>query len=902
MKGKKTLFDYIELSRMDGGAEELPAGESAGEGSENDANTMGERKRFCGIAGSESEFDGSGMHQMSDEEAGGDGKRDEGKGEERYGFLKDVRDKNGRRVGEEGYDPSSLLIPEWEYNRLSPFEKQFWDIKKDHFDTVVFFKKGKFYELYEDDALIGARLFDLKVTGRVNMKMSGFPESSLDYWSRRFLEHGYRIARVEQRESMIGKQIREKDEMGRKRGERSGKEKIIKRELKEIITQGTIYNMDYIRSVMPVYLMSVAEDEVCYSETCSGEVHMSVVLYDASVGEVYFSSFCDDREKHKIRTILSQHDVQEVIADFCLEGIPRVVPDKTACVSDRRYEFSNEREYRCFQYLLNYMERLRRGDALRDVRIGRLEDEGRTMIVDDIALRNMEIFRNSYDGGEEKTLFKAVNFCSTPFGQRLLRKWIMGPLVRREEIEERQGMAQMFKEVDTSELRRSLRGVGDGERLLTRLYNGNPRVKDLSSFIGCLDAARKAFDVLGAVVRTGSEMSEAVAEKAGGWSCKIGDILSQHRRIYDVSEAEISPGEENEDELFHLMKQKEEIEDVLNKYLEEQRARLGCGSVRFRDIGKEIFQVEVPKEVKVPPDYFMVSSTKSVSRYSSRGLRQLVGRYVECEERIFQSKGQLLRRAIDVFLPHVVFFRQVFRELAHIDCYVSFAVFSQRNRASAPVLSTRLCMSGMSSPIYPGFVASDYDARKKVLVLTGANMGGKSTLLRSICLNVILSQVGMDVCCSRMETPLFDRIFTRIGARDDLVRGESTFMVELGETASILRHSTRRSLVIMDELGRGTSTRDGECIARAVLEHLKKKECHVLFSTHYHGIIEKVDGVMNGYMGTSVVGKDIVFLYKLVAGASEESHGLYVARMAGVPDCIVSRAEKIRESLERGAR
>ncbi|ADM12392.1 MutS-like DNA mismatch repair protein [Encephalitozoon intestinalis ATCC 50506] len=914
MKERKTLFDYFKAPKK-----KEDSGETLDRmvDLENSRNSTGildlkEHKRICKAPSPEEReeaADGSKPIVPSDVEPSyrsnkglGKEEKEEKKTEERYKFLEDIRDRNGRRVGEEGYDPSTLLIPKSEYNRFTPFEKQFWDIKKDHFDTIVFFKKGKFYELYENDALIGAKLFDLRITDRVNMKMSGFPESSLDYWTRKFLENGYKIARVDQSENMIGKQIRERDELSKGVEGRMAKDKIIRRELKEIITQGTIYNIDYMKSSIPMYLMSVATDEICYAEKCNGEIHTSVLLYDASIGEVYFSSFCDDRARHGIKTILSQHDVREMIADFTIPGIPRVVPDKTGYVSSKKYEFSNSREYVCFQYLAKYMEKLRRSDALKNVKISKLQDEARTMVVDDATLRNMEIFKNNYNGTGEKTLFKAIDFSSTPFGQRLLRRWIAAPLVRREDIAKRQETARMFKEVEVSNLKNALARIGDGERLLTRLFNGNPGTKDLNKFIRCLDACREAGDVLVQTLKgQKSDSAESMVAKAEEFSREISKVLEWHRKIYDVSETEISPGEEDGDELCQLMKERREIEEGLNEYLREQKARLKCQSIKFKDVGKDIFQMEVAKETKVPSDYFIMSSTKGTNRYYTRDLKNLVERYVECEEKIFQSKGSLLRRAIDVLLPHVVFFRQMFWELANVDCYLSFTTFSQRNRATTPTFSEGLRICGMSNPIYPTFVANDYNAQKRILVLTGANMGGKSTLLRTLCFNVILSQAGMDVCCEKMETPLFDRIFTRIGARDDLVKGESTFMVELGETASILKHSTRNSLVMMDELGRGTSTRDGECIARAVLDYLKERGCHVLFSTHYHRIIREVEGVSNGYMNSTVKGKDIVFLYKLMDGTSWDSHGLYVARMAGVPEEIVERAERIKETLQRSA-
>lgn len=820
--------------------------------------------------------------------------------EARYGFLVDVRDKNGRRRGSEGYDASSLFIPPHEYRRFTPFEKQFWDVKSEYFDTIVFFKKGKFYELYEDDALVSAKLFDFRVSDRVNMKMSGFPESSLDYWAKKFLEHGYKIAIVEQSENMIGKQIREKDERNGNMSPRGGgREKIIHRELKEVITQGTIYNAEYLRSAMPVYLMAAAVDSTCYSPVCEGRIHMSVVLYDASVSEVYFSSFCDDEERHKMKTILSQHDVKEIVCDFPIGRIPRIVPDKTPVVCGKKYDFSNEREYLCFSYLFNYMRSLKRSDALDNIRVTRLCSGRRFMVLDDITLRNMEIFRNSYDGRDEKTFFRSINFCSTPFGQRLLRRWVMAPLMDKGEIGERHRMCRMLGKIDATSVKEGMGRIGDGERFLARLYNGNPSLKDLNNFIRCIKTCGETFGVLHSMLDGGDEDPEQIGfvHRVEGYAQQIDRILTQYHKTYRVSESGISPGEDNTDELYVLLRDKEDIVGKLNEYLEKQRTRLNRAGLRFRDIGKDIFQIEAPKEMEAPAGYFIVSSTKTVNRFYSGELKGLVKKYVECEERIFQSKGLLLRRAIEAFSPHITVFHQMFNEMAHVDCYLSFNTFAAHNRTSLPVFSEKLVLSEISNPVYPGFVTNSYVGERKVLVLTGPNMGGKSTLLRTMCLNIILSQMGMGVCCERMETPVFDRIFTRIGASDDLVKGQSTFMVELSETANILRHATESSFVIIDELGRGTSTKDGECIARAVLEYLKTRGCHVVFSTHYHKIIERVDGVANGYMSSVARGRDIVFLYKLVAGVSLDSHGLYVARMAGVPDSVVDRAQEERDRL-----
>jgi DNA mismatch repair protein MSH6 len=281
-----------------------------------------------------------------------------------------------------------------------------------------------------------------------------------------------------------------------------------------------------------------------------------------------------------------------------------------------------------------------------------------------------------------------------------------------------------------------------------------------------------------------------------------------------------------------------------------------------------------------------------------------VKEYVECEERIFQSKESLLKRSVQSLLPHANDFHRVNDVLSKLDCFISFSTYSKVvPNLSLPMFGEELDIEGARNPIYFNNTENDlnFDGHK-ILLLTGPNMGGKSTLLRSVCLNIILSQIGMKVPCKRMNTRIFDRIFTRIGASDSLERGESTFMVELAETSKILNESTKDSFIVIDELGRGTSTKDGESIARAVLEFLKERGVYVLFSTHYHGMVEAVDVVKKGYMNSVICGEDVVFLYKMVGGVCNDSHGISVAKMAGVPDTVISIGNKGDQKQRAGVK
>lgn len=833
------------------------------------------------------------------------------KKEERYSFLLDVRDAKGVRKGDEGYDGASLFIPEETYRRFTEFERQFWDIKKVHYDTVIFFKKGKFYELYEEDAEISAKLFDFKVVDRVNMKMSGFPEKSYDYWSGKFLEKGYKIARVDQVENMIAKTIREREKSGKK-------DKIIKRELKEIITRGTIYNNDHLKSAISIYL-GVVEFGECFDSDCRCAMHGSILLYEASINKVFFESFCDSEDLVALKTIFAQNEIKEVITShrikFC-SYVQVIRPlDGGSCI-DFRDKFSNYREYKCFVYLVNYMETLKRGFFVQSVEIVPLKQGfEKNFSLDRTTLKNMDVFTNNYDSGTKSTLFSHINYCVTPFGQRMLKSWLLNPLKSLDEIRKRQDITKVLEKVNFNSLREKLSGIGDLERILGKCNSANPSIKDLVGLVKNLKLSADLGESLNLLLLSFSENMRSSGREKGAEDglcdirgCSlikeiidsfpdINGILSEFDSRFYCSENEIMPQEGTNDELFALIEKQQMVYRKIKVYVDSQKEILKCNIV-LKDLGKEIFQMEIKNDVQVPKDYLVVSSTNSVKRFYTKDLKSLINEYVEYEELVFQSRESLLRHAIEFLMHYKKNFHILSNLLSQIDVFFSFAMFSRNNDAMFPDFGSKLVAEGIRSPVFPHFVESDVKLiESSVLLLTGPNMGGKSTLLRSLCYNVILCHIGMKVLAKRFVTKVFDGIFTRIGASDSLEKGESTFMVELSETAMILDKSTQDSLVIVDELGRGTSVRDGEAIARAVLEYFRDRGCTVFFSTHYHRMVDKVLGVYKGYMDYEISGEDVIFLYKLVEGISKESHGISVAKLASVPAKILERAKQIRKEI-----
>ena len=808
--------------------------------------------------------------------------------EARYSFLVNIKDKNKIPKGEKGYDPTSLYIPQKDYDKFTPFEKQFWDIKSKHFDTVVFFKKGKFYELYEEDAEIASRLFDLRVSERVNMKMAGVPESNYESWAAKFILKGYKIAKVDQSENAIGKKIREQD---------GKKDKIINREIKEIITPATVYNNEYLQSCFPVYLAVLIQHSKCNFTECTGPIHFSVLLYDSSINKIFIKTFCDSYDSTVLKTIFIQNEIKELITDEKISsniGACALKPIKSPLASSKRFDFSNEEEYECYVYLYNYMKSLCRESSLDNAIITNILDEADFITLDSATITNLDIVVNNFDYTDENTLFKAINYCITPFGQRQLKKWIVTPAKKLEKIIERRQLSEIFQFSDINLLKSELKQLGDVERQMGRLNNGTPNFKDLSMLLESLRKLKIIFSLLYDILKDKNDKYAIFAKEHFDF---LKNALDSFDSAYLINETQILPGSEN-DELFVLNKKLGETQSELDMFLKKLKQSLNCASLCFKSIGKEIFQIEAPSDFSFPPSFYLVSSTKNCKRYYSKELKDIIEKYVETEEMIFQSRNSIIRRAVDFLKMFNLGISQAISFIASVDCLISFSTFNSSFKTVVPQFTNHLQVTNFTNPIYPHYIKNNFNPKSSITLITGPNMGGKSTFLRSVCLNIILAQMGMNVCCDSMELPIFDKIFTRIGASDSLAKGESTFMVEMNEVSKILKQSTKNSFVIIDELGRGTSTLDGEAIALAVLDQLKKIGSYTLFSTHYHTLSKLCKDVDKAYVKCKVESKDITFLYKVEEGVCGDSHGLYVAKLAGIPDFIVDKAFEIKKSLD----
>ncbi|KAJ3273239.1 DNA mismatch repair protein msh6 [Terramyces sp. JEL0728] len=797
------------------------------------------------------------------------------KNEERYSWLLDVRDENKRTVSDPDYDPRTLYVPKSAWNSFTPFEKQFWEIKSKHWDTVVFFKKGKFFELYENDADIGHQQFDLKLTDRVNMRMVGVPESSFHHWASQFIAKGYKVAKVEQMENAIGKSIRDKETPSKK------DDKIIRRELTSVLTSGTIVDGGLLTTDMSTFCMSIKEEQ----PNPNLPPHFGISFVDTATSEFNVSYFQDDISRTQFETLITQVKPKELVLE-------KLKLDRSLLSA------SNIHSY----------------DPVRS---------SNSLILDGQTLINLEIFQNTNDGGDKGTLFKLLNHCSTPFGKRLFKRWLCYPLQSVEGINRRLDAIEdlIGQSALVDDLKLCLKKLPDLERVISRIHSGNCLVKD---FVNALKAFESIKEILGELGETKDKVkSRALLNIINFNFPKVLEESIQYfndsfdqKLAFDTGKIQLNPGyDETYDEMVQTISK---VEQKLEQYKKECEKKIGC-KIAYKDIGKEIYQLEVPLKQKVPNDWNSMSKTSAVNRYYTSNLRNLINDLLEAREHCESAMRTIKTRVYGKFDENYDAWMKIINNIGELDCLFSLAQCTKNLQepvcrpefieSSVSVLE----MQDMRHPCVMESVGSDYipndvnlgGDNSTMILLTGPNMGGKSTLLRQTCIAVIMAQLGCFVPASKFRLAPFDRIFTRIGANDNIMAGQSTFMVELSETSKILKDATPRSLVILDELGRGTSTFDGYAIAYAVLYHLIVNiGCLGLFSTHYGTLtdeFEKNPLVSLKYMSFHVdqESKQVVFLYKLVDGKCPESYGMNVAKMANIPSSIVAYAEQVAEEFEK---
>ncbi|KAF8006661.1 hypothetical protein BT93_K0846 [Corymbia citriodora subsp. variegata] len=927
------------------------------------------------------------------------------------------RDAKRRQPGDTDFDPRTLYLPPDFLKSLSGGQRQWWEFKSKHMDKVLFFKMGKFYELFEMDAHVGAKELDLQYM-KGEQPHCGFPEKNFSMNVEKLARKGYRVLVVEQTETPEQLELRRK--------EKGSKDKVVKREICAVITKGTLTDGEMLSANPEAsYLMAVTESCQTFADQ-KAERTLGVCLVDAATSRITLGQFRDDSECSALCCLLSELRPVEIVKptkglsaetervllthtrnplvnelvpvlEFWdaektvheLRTIYRSINGRSSSASsdetdtetaashfkddglDNLPEFlselvnSSEKHNLALSALGGAIYYLKQAfldeTLLKFANFESLSCSGfsdvaqKHMILDAAALENLEVFENGRNGGSSGTLYAQLDHCVTAFGKRLLKTWLARPLYRPEAIKERQDAIADLKGENQSfilDFRKVLMRLPDMERLLARVFssseacgrNANKVIlyedaakKQLQEFISALRGCEllvEAFSSLGVVLENIESRHLVHLLTPGKGLPEVSSILRHFKDAFDWVEASnsgrIIPREGVDMEYDSACNKMKEIESNLMKHLKEQRKLLGETSITYVNIGKEAYLLEVPESLrgKVPPDYELRSSKKGFFRYWTPKIKKLVSELSQAESEKEAALKSILHRLIRRFCEHQDKWRQLISSTAEIDVLISLAIASDyyEGPACRPFFkvssdsSKEPCLSakGLGHPILRSdslgkgtFVPNDVNiggsGNASFILLTGPNMGGKSTLLRQVCLAVILAQIGADVPAESFQLSPVDRIFVRMGAKDHIMAGQSTFLTELSETASMLSSATRNSLVALDELGRGTSTSDGQAIAESVLDHfVHKVHCLGMFSTHYHHLAVNYrndPGVSLCHMACQVGDgadsiEEVTFLYRLTPGPCPKSYGVNVARLAGLPECILQKAASRSREFE----
>jgi DNA mismatch repair protein MutS len=794
--------------------------------------------------------------------------------------------------------------------------RQYRSIKSRHADSILFFRLGDFYEMFAEDAVEASRLLDLTLTQRGGVPMCGVPYHAAQGYIGRLLKAGRKIAVCEQLELS-----------------RTG---IARREVIEVITPGTVTDENLLEKTANNYLVSLCAP--------GGEVALACI--DLSTGYFAATHFASEGRLERLRReFLSLAPREVLVQESLLEGdeeLKGLLAEREELVVNRFPDWSFdqqsnrellERQFRVANLkgfglageapeipaagvLLSYLADTARG-LLSHVRSLRLYSESSFLGLDESTLRNLEIVQNLNDRSRRYTLLELLDQTRTAIGSRKLKRWLLQPLKDVEAIEGRQALVEFFYRAQSllARLRGELGRVLDLERLAARVALEKAHAKDLLAVKSSLAAMLSIAQLLQGHSELGQRLSwlEARQEAMRGLEDLLGRAIQEEPSILLTEGNLIKPG--FDPEVDRLREMKENARRVLRGYLEEERARSGIANLKLkynRIIG---YFLEVTKaNTGLVPSHFIRRQTLvGGERYTTERLADLESDINNASERMVELERERflgVRRSVQAELPLLLDLSELFSDL---DVLQSFAFASTVHGYVRPqVTRDRLIrIEEGRHPVVeahlPGgaFVPNSLHLAREgtsFLLLTGPNMAGKSTFLRQCALIVLMSQVGSFVPAASACIGVVDHIFCRVGATDNLARGESTFLVEMSETANILRSATADSLVIMDEVGRGTGTKDGLAIAWAVSEHmLEKVRAFTLFATHYHQLTAlRHPSLANFSMAVLERDGRIVFLKQVRPGPTDNSYGIHAAQLAGVPEEVIRKAEGLLGRLQDG--
>ena len=809
---------------------------------------------------------------------------------------------------------------------LSPMMQQYFEIKKQHPDKLLFFRLGDFYEMFYDDAIVASKELELTLTGRdcgqaERAPMCGVPFHSYESYVAKLIEKGYKVAICEQMEDpALAKGL-------------------VKRDVVRVVTPGTVIEQSMLQDDKNNFIASILIEEgragLCFADVSTGEAHVTCIsgqdlsaqmiseLCRYAPSEVLFNSAILDYKdvtayiKQQLACAVELLDDGDFEPQACKARVEAqfsgVFCSATGCEADGL-------QARALGALLFYLE------ATQKKGIERLKNVhayvgAQYMHLSPVTRANLELTQTMRGREKKGTLLWVLDKTSTAMGKRLLRAWVEQPLVSARAINRRLDAVEELvgDSVTRAELAQALGHVYDLERLMTRTVYGSATPREVYALACTCSRLPEIKGLCGAFC----------GEMLTGLAGEIDELEDVKEQIFHALNEELPVSLKDGGVIRPGYNQEvDELRDIMHGgkgYLAQLEAKLKEETgIRTLKIGyNRVFgyYIEVSRSFtsQVPANFVRKQTLANAERYITEELKTLENKILGASERLLVLEHQLFDDLLHAVAAQLVRIQRTAGAVAQLDVLVALAQVAVNNGYSRPVVDTsdkliieegrhpviEQMLSG--APFVPNDTVLDC-SENRMLIITGPNMAGKSTYMRQTALIALMAQLGSFVPARRCEMGVVDAIFTRVGASDDLAAGQSTFMVEMTEVAEILRYATPKSLVILDEIGRGTSTFDGMSIARAVVEHIADKEagmgCKTLFATHYHELTDlenAIDGVKNYNIAVKKRGEDITFLRRIVRGPADDSYGIEVARLAGLPDDVTKRAREVLKVLEKNA-
>ena len=801
---------------------------------------------------------------------------------------------------------------------LTPMMQKYMETKEQYKDCILFYRLGDFYEMFFDDALVASKELEITLTGKScgleeRAPMCGIPYHAVEGYLSKLVSRGYKVAICEQVEDpKLAKGL-------------------VKREVIRVVTPGTNLNVQSLEAGKNNYLLSIA-----YTPDGIG-----ISAADVTTGDYYVTEVEDLK---KLNDELMKYEPSEIICNeaFLVSGFDVNDLKSRLHISVNALESHMFDDDGCRRILMKHfkvntliglgVEEFPTGLLAAGALLQYLYDTQKTdlehfthiypyltskyMLLDSSTRRNLELTETLREKQKRGSLLWVLDKTKTAMGARLLRNYIEQPLIEKDEMEKRLDAIQELNQdsISRDEIREYLNPIYDLERLLSKVTYKTANPRDLIAFRNSLQMLPPIKTVLSAFEK---EELTGIREQIDG--------LEDLYQLIDAAIVEEPPisireggmiKDQFDETIDRLRSAKHDGKQWLAQLEEEDRERTGIKNlkIKYNKVFGYYFEVTNSYKDQVPKDYIRKQTLANAERYTTPRLKELEDTILNAEDKLQTLEYDVFCRIRDTIAQELVRIQNTAKAIAKLDVYASLSLVSERNHYVRPKLNEKgvIDIKDGRHPVVEQMITNDMfiandtyldNGSHCISVITGPNMAGKSTYMRQTALIVLMAQIGCFVPARTANIGIVDRIFTRVGASDDLASGQSTFMVEMNEVANILRNATSRSLLILDEIGRGTSTFDGLSIAWAVIEHISNRKllgAKTLFATHYHELTElegKMNNVNNYCIAVKECGDDIVFLRKIVKGGADKSYGIQVAKLAGVPDMVIDRAKEIVEQL-----